>query len=126
MGAALSTSQARNDDGYKQRGEGSRQDLGLHLTDLRGEWVCGSQEKLTAHRSRLRKGGGLQMPLGQRVAHVPPEGRRRIRDLGGELLVGTGDVLPKVEAGKIRAPASLACVGDATEDAGEVAQAVLG
>ena len=55
---------------------------------------------------RLRMGGGeLGMPLGQRIAHVPPEGRRRIRDLGGKLLVGTGDVLPKVKAGNVRAPA---------------------
>ena len=45
------------------------------------------------------------MPLGQRIAHMPPEGRRRIRDLGGELLVGAGDVLPKVKAGNVRAPA---------------------
>ncbi len=36
------------------------------------------------------------MPLGQRIAHMAPEGRRRIRDLGGELLVGAGDVLPQV------------------------------
>jgi hypothetical protein len=35
------------------------------------------------------------MPLGQRLAHVAPEGRRRVRDLGGELLVGAGDVLRK-------------------------------
>src|SRR5215204_6602260 len=30
------------------------------------------------------------MPLGQRLAHVASEGRRRIRDLGGVLLVGHG------------------------------------
>jgi hypothetical protein len=30
----------------------------------------------------------LRMPLGQRIAHVPPERRRRIRDLRGELHVG--------------------------------------
>ena len=32
------------------------------------------------------------MPLGQRLAHMAPEGRQRIRDLGGELDVGAGDV----------------------------------
>jgi hypothetical protein len=56
---------------------------------------------------RLRWGGGLRLPLGQRLAHMAPKRRRRIRDPCGELLVGTGDVLPKVEAGDIRAPASL-------------------
>jgi hypothetical protein len=65
------------------------------------------------------------MPLGQRVPHMPPKRCPRIRDLRGELLVGTGDVLPKVEAGKIRGPASLAGVGNLTKDAGEAAQAVL-
>jgi hypothetical protein len=59
------------------------------------------------------------MPLGQRVPHMPPKRCPRIRDLRGELLVGTGDVLPKVEAGKIRGPASLAGVGNLTKDAGE-------
>jgi hypothetical protein len=55
----------------------------------------------------LRRGGGeLRMLLAQRIAHMAPEGRRRIRDLGGELPVGAGHALPKVEAGKIRAPAS--------------------
>ena len=42
------------------------------------------------------------MPLGQRLAHMAQKRRRRIRDLLGELPVGTGDVLPKVEAGDIR------------------------
>jgi hypothetical protein len=46
------------------------------------------------------------MRLGQRIAHVLPERRRRVRDLLGELLVSAADVLPKVKAGKIRAPAS--------------------
>jgi hypothetical protein len=65
----------------------------------------------------LRKGGGkLRIPLGQRSAHMTPERRLRIRDLRGELLVGAGDVLPKVKAGNVRAPASLAGVGDLTED----------
>ena len=31
---------------------------------------------------------------------MAPEGRQRIRDLGGELHVGAGDILPKVEAGE--------------------------
>jgi hypothetical protein len=39
----------------------------------------------------------------QRLAHMAPERRRRIGDLGGELLVRAGDVVPKVEARKIRA-----------------------
>ena len=43
----------------------------------------------------------------QRLAHMAPKRRRSIRDPCRELLVGTGDVLPKVEAGDIRAPASL-------------------
>ena len=38
---------------------------------------------------------------------MPPKRRGSIGYLRGELLVGTGDVLPKVEARKIRAPASL-------------------
>ena len=48
-----------------------------------------------------------------------PKRRRRIRDLGGELFVGTGNILLKVKTGKVRAPASLACMSDLTEDAGE-------
>ena len=48
---------------------------------------------------RLRKGGGeLRMPLGQRLAHMRPEGCWRIRDLRGEVLVGTGDVLLEMPA----------------------------
>ncbi len=46
------------------------------------------------------------MPLGQRIAHMRPEGRRRIRDLDGELLADPGDALAKMKVGKIRAPAS--------------------
>jgi hypothetical protein len=56
---------------------------------------------------------------------MPPERRLRIRDPLGELLVSAADVLPKVRAGKIRAPATFACVRDLTKDAGEVAQGVL-
>jgi len=57
----------------------------------------------------LRKDGEeLRMPLRQRVAHLAPKRRRRIRDLRCQPLVGTGDVLPNVKAGKIPAPASLA------------------
>jgi hypothetical protein len=48
------------------------------------------------------------MPVGQRIAHMAPKGRRRIRDLRGELVVGAGDALPKVEAGKIGAPVFVA------------------
>ena len=36
---------------------------------------------------------GLRMPLGQRVAHMPPEGRWRICDLGGELPFSTFETL---------------------------------
>jgi hypothetical protein len=61
----------------------------------------------------------------QRLPHVPPERRRRIRDLLGELVVGVSEVVPKVEAGDIRAPALPARVGHVTEDAGEGAQAVF-
>ena len=48
-----------------------------------------------------REGGGLGMPLAERLAHVTPErrwcGRRAPRR--------TGDIVPKVEAGKVLAPA---------------------
>ena len=41
--------------------------------------------KGTSGAGGLGKGGGeLRMPLGQRIAHMPPKGRRRIRDLGGD------------------------------------------
>jgi hypothetical protein len=62
------------------------------------------------------------MPLGQRLTQMAPEGRGRIRDLGGELRVGAGNVLSEVKARKVRAPAFAACVGDLTEDAGEFVQ----
>jgi len=32
------------------------------------------------------------MPLGQRIVHMAPKRRRRLRDLRGELLVDAGDV----------------------------------
>jgi len=64
------------------------------------------------------------MPLGQRLTQMAPEGRGRIRDLGGELRVGAGNVLSEVKARKVRAPAFAACVGDLTEDAGEFVQGV--
>ena len=54
-------------------------------------------------------------------AYVAPDGRWRVRDLGGELVVGTGDVVPKVEGGYIRTPAAFAGLGDVTEDAREAA-----
>ena len=57
----------------------------------------------------------LRMPLGQRIAHMPPERRRRSRDLRCQLLIGAGDGLPEVKAGKIRAPVSLAGVGNLTK-----------
>ena len=65
------------------------------------------------------------MLSGQRLAYVLPERRRRFRDPRCELVVGAGDGLLEVEAGKARVPASLPRVGHATEDAGEAAQAVL-
>ena len=44
---------------------------------------------------RLRKDGGkLCIPLGQRIAHMRPEGCRRIRDLRGEL--GSPRIAPSV------------------------------
>ena len=43
----------------------------------------------------------------QRFSHVAPERRRPICDPPRELVVRAGDIVPKVEAGKIRAPASL-------------------
>ena len=42
------------------------------------------------------------MPLGQRIAHMAPERRRRIRDLRGELAVGAGDTTPKGEVVAVR------------------------
>ena len=75
----------------------------------------------------LPHSGSRLFPAGSDgLTHVPPKRRRRIRDLLDQLLVGPLDVLPKVEAGNIGAPASLARVGNIAEDAGEVAQAVLG
>jgi hypothetical protein len=65
------------------------------------------------------------MPRGQRLPHMTPKGRRRIRDLRGECVVGAGGVLPEVKAGKIRAPAVFACVGDVTEDAGEATYGIM-
>ena len=65
------------------------------------------------------------MPLGQRIPHMPPEGRLGLGNALGKFLVGAVDVLAELKAGKIRAPASLACVGDVTDDAAEAAQAVL-
>lgn len=41
------------------------------------------------------------MPLRQRVAHVRQEGRPHLRDPFDEVVVGTGDVLPKVVSGKV-------------------------
>src|SRR3954452_12889500 len=64
------------------------------------------------------------MPLGQRRTHVPPERRLRIRDPRGDLLVCAENMLPKVEAGNIRAPAALARMGDVSKDGGEVMQRV--
>ena len=52
---------------------------------------------------------------GQRLAHMLPEGCLGLRDLLEELLVGAGDGLAEMEAGKIRAPASLAGVGNLTK-----------
>ena len=65
------------------------------------------------------------MLLGQRISHMAPERRRRIRDPSGELLVGAGDACPKVKAGNSVPQPSLAGVGNLTKDAGEAAQAVL-
>jgi hypothetical protein len=47
------------------------------------------------------------MPLGQRIAHVSPERRLSASDPFGDLVPAALDGLPKVEAGKLRAPASL-------------------
>jgi hypothetical protein len=57
------------------------------------------------------------MPLGQRIAHMPPERRLRIQDLRDELFVGTSDVLPKV-SGNVGVPALPARVGDGADDGG--------
>ncbi len=72
---------------------------------------------------RAKASGNLGMPVGQRIADMAPERGRRIRNLRGELVVGAGDVLPKVEAGDICPPALPARVSDVTEDAGELAKA---
>ena len=65
------------------------------------------------------------MPFGQRLANVSPERRLGMLDLLDELLVSAADVLREVEAGKIRAPASLAGAGNLTKMLAEAAQAVL-
>ena len=44
--------------------------------------------------------------------------------LRGEVLVGAAEVLPKVEARKIRTPASLARIGGVAEDGGELPQPI--
>jgi hypothetical protein len=62
------------------------------------------------------------MPLGQRVPHMPPKRRQRIRDLLCELFVGAIDGLTEMKAGKVVVPATFACLGDPTEDAGELVQ----
>ena len=72
---------------------------------------------------RAKASGNLGMPVGQRIADMAPERGRRIRNLRGELVLGAGDVLPKVEAGDICPPALPARVSDVTEDAGELAKA---
>ena len=64
------------------------------------------------------------MLLGQRLAHMAPNPRRRIRDPPGELLVGALDFLPKVKAGNVCAPAALTRAGDVSEDGREVGQPV--
>jgi hypothetical protein len=52
------------------------------------------------------------MPLGQRIAHMRPEGAGASAICAASLLVEAEDVLFQVEAGKIRAPAFLARIGD--------------
>jgi hypothetical protein len=47
-----------------------------------------------------KRDGELRIPLGQRIAHMTPEGRRSVRDPSDELLVGAFDVLLEVQAGK--------------------------
>jgi hypothetical protein len=54
-----------------------------------------------------------------------PEGSSASEICSANPSFGPGDGPPGVEAGKIRAPASFARVGDVTKDAREVAQAVL-
>jgi hypothetical protein len=60
------------------------------------------------------------MPLGQRIAHMPREGRLGIRDLFRELLVSAADDLPKVKPEKTRVPPAFAGIGDVAEDAGKL------
>jgi hypothetical protein len=64
------------------------------------------------------------MPLGQRLAHVAPEGRSGVLDSRFELVVGASESPSEVEAGKAVAPAAFAGVGNAAEDAGEGEQRV--
>ena len=42
------------------------------------------------------------MPLGQRLAHMPPERRRCISDLRGELLIRAGRRSPEGGSGEIK------------------------
>jgi hypothetical protein len=75
----------------------------------------------------LRKGGGsygCRSASASRTWHQ--KGACASAICAASFSFGPGDVLPKVKAGNVRAPASLACAGGLTKDAGEVAQAVLG
>src|SRR6187402_2449095 len=73
---------------------------------------CRSGWAMRVAGSRLRNGAGeLRMTLGQRVAHVAPKRRRRIRGLRGELLVGAGGAFPKVEAEEYPCPSRLRAHG---------------
>ena len=94
------------------RGEGSCRKLHRGEEPVRPR----STKDANAAASLRRAAEPLRPPYGatallmaegvQHLAHMPPERRRRIFDPLGELLVGATDVLPKVEAGKICAPAS--------------------
>ena len=58
----------------------AHQVVGSGPTDL----VLSSCRTRARQSGGLRKGGGeLRMPLGLRIAHMPPKQRRRVRDLGG-------------------------------------------
>ena len=64
------------------------------------------------------------MPLGQRIAHVTPERRRRNRDLRGKLAVGARND-PEGGSGEDLCPSLPRGRGYLAKDGGETPQAVL-
>jgi len=71
----------------------------------------------------LRKGGGLRMPLGQRIAHMRPEGCLGILDPLRKDFVDAGDRHLEV-VGRTREAVSTPSAGSIPEDVPELPQAI--